>query len=146
MNADQPLTPRLPLPRSVRVGAALVFAYGVAVVINAAIQQSLGGWEYWHEFTRALIRFSGCTLVAYGLTRLSLWAWWLVIIVGGSAVLLGVLGAVGFSIGSHYSGEQLPVMFLVRSTAILGLLATGIVCLLRRSSREVFRVPADHGR
>ena len=46
-----------PLPQSVRLAAALLVLYGVAVVLNATIMQSAGGWVAARDLPR---RSSAC--------------------------------------------------------------------------------------
>ena len=131
-----------PVPHVVRRGAHYFLAYGVAVVISAAIQQSMGGWEQWQDFPRALLRLLGCAAIAWGLIRRSLWAWWLAVLVGSSWLILGALGVAGFTFGLLYADERIPVVSVASSVVIFTLLAISIANLLRRESRETFRARA----
>lgn len=134
-----PPEPTPAVPRDVRRGAAFFLAYGVAVVVSAAIIQSLGGWEQWQAFPRAVLRLLGCAAIAHGLTRRVRWVWWVAVILGGSWLVLGTLGIAGLTIGLRYAGEPLPVVFLVNSSIVFALLATSMAYLLRRESRDAFR-------
>lgn len=130
-------------PRSVVVAARWIVAYGLAVVVHAAIQQSLADWKYWRDFPRAFVRLGGAALVAYGLLRRSQWAWWIAAIAGGSFVVLGALGMVGITIGTLLNEEPVPVGYLGRSFVVFMILTIGLVYLFRRESRTAFRAPVS---
>lgn len=132
---------RTPLPKSVRLAALLIVAYGVLMVLSAVVTKSGWGWEDAGSVPRALRRLAGCGLVAYGLLKARRWAWW-------AAVVMGALWAVfwaGMAVAAvamvwpagvwDRVGISTPVLVPVMA----GLLAAAVALLLQRASREAFR-------
>ena len=128
------------LPRSVRLAALLVVAYGLTVLISASMQQSISNWEYWRDYPRAVVRCGGAVLVAYGLLRRARWAWWTAVIAGGVLVAFGALGVVGFMVSTQ--AVAIPISLLVGMAIGLLFLTAAVLALLRAESREVFRARA----
>lgn len=125
------------LPASVKLAAALLVLYGVAVVLNAAVMYGAAGWIATREMPSAVVRLAGTLLVAWGLLRRERWAWWLGLVltafwlvVGASAVLVLQRGDV------HWLPPSGFQVFLVVSLLSLGLT---IALLLSPSARAAFR-------
>jgi peptidoglycan/LPS O-acetylase OafA/YrhL len=129
-----------PLPRSVKVAAAVLLLYGVAVVLNAVMMQSAGGWVAGRDFPRAVLRLLGTLLIAWGLLRRARWAWWLGVILAAFWLAAGAVAALVIERGDVYwlppSGFQL---FLVPSLLALGIV---LALLISPSARKAFRRPA----
>lgn len=128
-----------PLPQSVRLAAALLVLYGVAVVLNATIMQSAGGWVAARDLPRAIIRLLGTGLIAWGLLRRARWAWWVGVILSAFWIAAGAISVLVLERGDVYwlppSGFQ---AFLVVALLALG----GVLALLLSpSARRAFRRP-----
>ena len=128
------------LPSSVKLAAALLVVYGAAVVLNATVIQSAGGWAAPHDFPRAVIRLLGTGLIAWGLVHRARWAWWLGVILAAFWLAAGAAAVLVVERGDVYwlqpSGFQ---VFLIVSLLCLGLV---LALLLSPSARRVFRRPA----
>ena len=128
------------LPTSVKLAAALFVLYGVAVVLNATVMQSAGGWAAARDLPRAVLGLLGTALIAWGLVHRARWAWWLGIVLSMFWLAAGALAVAVLERGDVYwlppSGFQI---FLVISLLALGL---ALALLLSPSARRVFRRPA----
>jgi hypothetical protein len=128
------------LPNSVRLAAALLVVYGVAVVLNAAGMEGTGGWVAPGDLPRALIRLLVTGGIAWGLLHRARWAWWIGLALAALWLTAGALDVLVLDRGDVYwlapSGFQL---FLVVSLLCLGLV---VALLLSPSARAVFRRPA----
>jgi peptidoglycan/LPS O-acetylase OafA/YrhL len=129
------------LPGSVKLAAALLVLYGVAVVLNATVIQNEGGWAAPRDVPRAIIRLAGTGMIAWGLVHRARWAWWLGVILAAAWLVAGAVAVLVVDRGDVYwlqpSGFQ---VFLMVSLLCLGL-ALGL--LLSPSARRVFRRPAS---
>ena len=127
--------------KRVRLACALLVLYGLLVVANAVALQSLGGWEDWREFPRALVRLAGMLLVAWGLWRGERWAWWLAVGLG----LVWLVTGIGVLIMAWLmAGDvELPMPGFAKAVLILaaGLLAVAVGLLLTPPVRAAFRRP-----
>jgi len=116
-------------------------AYGLAVLINATIDQNALGWENIEArgFPRAVIRFLGMSLIAWALLKGARWAWWLGVLLPGFFLVGGV---VGLGLIFRFRDEA-PEVWSAVATPLLVLsfvaLAAAIVLLLLPSSRAAFR-------
>jgi hypothetical protein len=128
------------LPVTVKLAAALLVVYGAAVVLNASVMQSAGGWAAPHGLPRAIIRLLGTGLIAWGLVHRARWAWWLGVILAAFWLAAGASAVLVLERGDVYwlqpSGFQ---VFLMVALVCLGLV---LALLLSPSARRVFRRPA----
>ncbi|HEX5830860.1 MAG TPA: hypothetical protein VFY16_07775 [Gemmatimonadaceae bacterium] len=124
-------------PPVVRIAATLLVAYGVVVVLNAALLQSAAGWAEWRDFPRALVRLGGMSLVAWGLLRGVRPAWWVAVVLGllwfGAGVVTVGLMATG------YAPLALPGASLLFVSLSLALLGAAVATLLTPGGRAPFR-------
>ena len=119
-------------------GAALLFAvYGIAAVVNAAVMQEWTDVEA-GSIPRALLRLAAAGLIAWGLLRRAVWAWWVAL---GLAILWLVAGLAPVMVmdrgDMHWlqpSGDQilLAVSLVSLSLAILLLVTPSARAHLRR--------------
>jgi hypothetical protein len=129
-----------PLPTSVKLAAAFLVLYGVAVVLNSTVMQSAGGWVAAGDLPRAVIRLLGTGLIAWGLLQRAWWAWWLALLLAAFWLAAGALAVLVLERGDVYwlppSGFQI---FLVVALLCLGL---ALAFLLSPTARRAFRRPA----
>jgi hypothetical protein len=127
------------LPNSVKLAAALLVVYGVAVVLNATAIQGETGWVGAGDFPRALIRLFGTGLIGWGLLQRARWAWWLGLVLAVLWLIAGALAVLVLERGDvHWLRPSGLQIFLVISLLCLGLV---VALLLSPSARAVFRRP-----
>lgn len=143
-NAASPVqnTPEV-VPTTVRLAAWVLLAYGLFVLANAVVLQSLSGWEQAAAFPRALIRAAGVGLLAWGLLGLRRWAWWVALGLVAFWLMLG-LGAllVLARLRAPEAMAALPPYFDVSMAVSLAALTAALTLLVLPSSRAAFRAPA----
>lgn len=125
--------PEHTLPKSVRLAALLLVAYGVGVVV----MQSSAGWEASRDFPRALLRLAGCGVIASGLMQARRWAWWATVVLGAFWAVMGVAAVAMLSAASAWDRMGTGTLVLLLGRA--GLLAVAVALLLQPASREAFR-------
>ena len=138
------IMPAARLPWTVRAAAVILALYGVAVLLNATVDQTALGWGNIEArgFPRAVIRFLGMSLTAWGLLKGARWAWWCGVLLPGFFLVAGLVG-IGFVFRFRaeapevWSAVATPLLF-----ASFTALATAVVFLLLPSSRAAFRRPA----
>ena len=127
------------LPNSVKVGAALLVLYGVAVVLNATVMQGAGGWVADRDLAWAVIRLLVAGVLAWGLLRRARWAWWAGVVLSAFWLAAGTAALLVLERGDVYwlqpSGFQ--ALLVVALLALCGALAL----LLSLSARTAFRRP-----
>jgi hypothetical protein len=126
-------------PASVKAAAALLLAYGTAVLVNATVVQSSGGWAASRIVPWALVQLIVAGLIAWGLVRQAPWAWWLGIAFSALWLALGAISVLVLEHRDIYwlppSGFQLLFMGSLLALGVaLALLASG-------SARRAFRAP-----
>jgi hypothetical protein len=130
------------VPGTVRAAAAILAAYGVVVLINALIEQRAIGWSDIEPrgLPRAVVRFVGMVLIAWGLLRGARWAWWLGVLFPGFLVLVGGVSIVAYLAIFDPAARELispnTRMLVVVAFVALG---TAVALLLTRSARAAFR-------
>ena len=128
------------LPGSVKLAAALLVVYGVAVVLNASAVQGETRWVGGGDFPRALLRLFGTVLIGWGLLRRARWAWWLGLVLAAMWLVAGALAVLVLERGDvHWLPPGGWQIFLVVSLLCLGLV---VALLLSPSARAAFRRPA----
>lgn len=133
------MTEAMRRPPSVTAAAVLFALYGVAAVVNAAISQDWSGWADTGSAPRALLRIAAALLVAWGLLRGTVWAWWVALPL---AILWLISGFAPVLVMDHGDMHWLPpssnqiflVVSLTSLSLALGLLLTPTArAFLRRS-------------
>lgn len=133
------MTEAMRRPSSVTAAAVLFALYGVAAVVNAAISQDWTGWAEAGSLPRALLRIAAALLVAWGLLRGTVWAWWVAL---SLAILWLLSGFAPVLVMDHGDMHWLPpspnqiflVVSLTSLSLALGLLLTPTArTFLRRS-------------
>lgn len=140
--SSQPMPhPQPTLPKSVRLAALLIVAYGVLVVLNAVVAQSGGEWGDPRSIPRALFRLAGCGLVVFGLLQARRWAWWAAVVLGGSEAAFWAAMALGAVVLAWPAGvwDRMGISTPVLVPVWAGLLAAAVALLLPRASRGAFR-------
>lgn len=143
MDSSAPSPQREQIPDSVRVAAALITAYGVAVVVNAFIDQTNIGWVEVRPggFPRAALRCVFMTAVAWGLVTRARWAWWAAVVLGSVFSLAGILGTTMlWRIRTEIALPTRPVAVALTSLVVL---IVAVLLLLTPSARRAFRSPAS---
>ena len=125
---------RSSLPPAVRAAAIVFAVYGTFVLVHATVWQVLGDWAEAGQYPRALIRFAGMGLVAWGLRTAQRWAWWLGVLLGGWFLVAG-LGLLLVAVRLGAGTLPLPLLALAGAAVAFVLLATGVGLLLLPSSR-----------
>lgn len=127
--------------KRVRLACALLVVYGLLVVANALALQSIGGWEDWRDFPRALLRLGGMLLFAWGLWRGERWAWWGAVGLGVVWLVtgIGVLTMAWLMVGA----VDLPMRGFAKAILLVAatLLAVAVGLLLTPAVRAAFRKP-----
>lgn len=135
-----------PLPLTVKAAASILAAYGTVVLLYAVVLQTMIGWNQAQEFPRAIIRFGGMALIAWGLLKRARWAWWFGILLPGFFLVGGLIALATFLTVAKDGGEgvdiSFPPGFLPLAVFSAGALATAVALLLTSSSRATFRRPA----
>ena len=130
---------RGPLPTTVAIAAALLALYGIAVLVNAFIDQTALGWNqvHWRGFPRSAIRCGGMLVTAWGLTVRARWAWWVGVCFGGILSLAGLLGApVLWLIREEV---RLPTRVIAVGLTSLAAVIVAVALLLTPSARSAFK-------
>lgn len=128
-----------PLPITVRLASILLLVYGLAVLLSAVIVQQMSGWTDMQDLPRALLRFLGMGVIAWGLWRGAAWAWWAGVLLP-SFFFLGGLVALYFLITSETGLAGSMAVYVVFS--LMPLLGAAVVLLLLPDSRSAFKQAA----
>jgi Na+/alanine symporter len=138
--------PVQPLPQTVKAAATILAAYGTVVLLYAVVLQTMIGWNQAQAFPRAIIRFLGMALIAWGLLKRARWAWWFGVLLPGFFLVLGLVALVTFLTVAKdvEKGVEIPVPpgFLPIAVFSGAAMAAVVALLLTRSSRATFRRPA----
>ncbi len=118
-------------------GAALLFALsGIAAVVNAAVMQEWTDVEA-GSIPRALLRLAAAGLIAWGLFRRAVWAWWVALGLAILWLLAGLAPVMVMDRGDmHWLQPSRDQIFLAVSLVSLSL---AILLLVTPSARAHLR-------
>lgn len=125
------------MPASVNTAAGLLLVYGAAVLLNATVVQSAGGWVASRDIPWALAQLIAATAIAWGLVRRARWAWWLGIAFSAFWLAASALPLLVIERRDVYWPP--PSGFQTLLVASLGALAIALVLLVSPSARRAFR-------
>jgi hypothetical protein len=128
------------VPRSLRVAVGIFLVYGLAVVVNAVIWQSLSGWQEASDFPPAIVRFLGVGLISWGLLKRERWAWWLGVVLPSFWILSAGLGVVAYwALVGDEADLVIPLPAAIFPLASFVSLGVAVGLLLKRDVRMAFR-------
>jgi hypothetical protein len=130
--------------KRVRAAAALLVAYGIIVLVNAVVLQSMANWVEWPQFFRGLIRVVGVSLLAWGLLRGERWAWWGTVGLGGFWLIAGSLLLVGAWFPVSDPTVPIPAFSRTILTVAVFVVAIAIALILTPPVRAAFRRPLQN--
>lgn len=123
---------------ALRVALVALLLYALTGVVATVLYVQAGATP--RELSVGLIRLAGMLLLAWGLWRQQLWAWWFVVGVAAVAALLGIAGIViGVGEGVALGAEvQLIVSAILATVVVAALLMPGAraACGVRRKRTQ----------
>ena len=124
-------------PPPIKKAAGLIVAYGFFVLVGAIWFALESDFSDMRGFTRAVVRFGGLSITAWGLVSLQKWAWWLAVSLCGFFFIMGLIGvvALGILVTEHNMGALRQILSLGVPLYLLG---HALFILLQPSIRQWF--------
>lgn len=123
----------------VRAAAAFLLIYGLIVLINAVVLQSMADWVEWRQFFRGVARVMGVSLLAWGLLAGERWAWWGTVGLGSFWLFAGVFLMIGAWFPTEAPRIPIPEFSRTILTFAVFVAAVAIGLVLTPPVRSAFR-------